>query len=132
LRAAGKCSSSLHRPRPAIALNVVGNGLYRERQLFRQESWYFKLDSIRYKNNTMQFSADAFAKHGSGIQNRSACAGNQERDCRVNDKGIRNAFGVWFVPGQGGRNNPPADFWSMKCAPRGGGDSLQWCNGKLQ
>jgi hypothetical protein len=83
----------------------------------------------------LQFSADAFAKHAPGIQNRGACAGNQEKNCRVNDKGVQNAHGVWFIPG-GGRGsqvgkNPPGEFWNMKCAPRARGQPSQFCDGKL-
>jgi hypothetical protein len=46
----------------------------------------------------MQFSADAFAKHSSGIQ--PFFCRDQESDCRNNDKGIQNKHGVWFIPNQ--------------------------------
>jgi hypothetical protein len=68
----------------------------------------------------LHFSADASAKHAPGIQVQGACSGRQEKNCRNNDRGVQNAHGVWFIPGGRGKQNPPGEFWNMKCAPRGG------------
>ncbi len=66
----------------------------------------------------LEFSADADSKHRAGIQHAGACSAKQERNCRVNDKGIKNEHGVWFIPGGGRNPKPPAHFWDMKQAPR--------------
>jgi hypothetical protein len=70
--------------------------------------------------NHMHFSADAFAKHTPGIQSYNFCGVGkvQERDCRNNDKGVKNHFGVWFIPGGPAGDNPPYEFWQMKCPPQ--------------
>jgi hypothetical protein len=74
----------------------------------------------------MQFSANTFAKHGAG-SNFAACHG-RENDCRINDKGIQNKHGVWFVPNQAVNESgnmmphgrlPPASFWNLKCNEAG-------------
>jgi hypothetical protein len=49
----------------------------------------------------------------------NACAGKEEKNCSQNDKGVKNQHGVWFIPSRW-QQNPPGEFWNMKCAPRGG------------
>jgi hypothetical protein len=94
-------------------------------QLFLEDHWQ-GLSATQFDTTAMQFSADAFAKHGIG-NNFAACRG-QESDCRNNDKGIQNKHGVWFIPNQ--RINepgnlgpfgrlPPPSFWNLKCNDSG-------------
>jgi hypothetical protein len=87
------------------------------RQFFRRASMHDGVESFR-NIIMLNFSADTFAKNKPGIQGINACAGAaNERDCRVNDKGFRNAFGVWWIPGGRAGSTPPFDFWTKKCAP---------------
>ncbi len=64
---------------------------------------------------SLQFSADSDSKHKPGIQPAGFCSGKRERNCRVNDKGIKNEHGVWFIPA--GKKQPPAHFFDLKEAP---------------
>lgn len=70
----------------------------------------------------MQFSANTFAKHPNGVFNFYACNG-QESDCRNNDKGIQNKYGVWYIPNKNYKDDgtpngygalPPASFWTLQ------------------
>jgi hypothetical protein len=96
----------MHRPTPPLG-----------RQFFRGVSLHFDVDSFRYII-MLKFSADTFAKNLPGIQDRIACAGAaNERDCRVNDNGVQNAHGVWWIPGGSAGSTPPPSFWGRRCAP---------------
>ncbi len=77
----------------------------------------------------LEFSADADSKHRAGIQQAGACSGKQERNCRVNDKGIQNEHGVWFIPGGRRNSKPPARFWDIKQAPRTRVEAFQATHG---
>ncbi len=60
----------------------------------------------------LSFSAGTHSKHPAGIQPVGGCQGPQQvQDC-INDKGIQNRHGVWFIPGK--VSTPPAGFQDLK------------------
>lgn len=62
----------------------------------------------------LNFSSGTNSKHPPGIQPVAACKSpEQEADCRINDNGIRNQHGVWFLPGQTSAP-PPEGFQDLK------------------
>jgi hypothetical protein len=56
----------------------------------------------------LNFSADTDSKHQPGLQPKFACkTAEKKENCRVNDNGIKNQHGVWFIPGDGITAPPP-------------------------